>query len=319
MLLLVLVLIPGIGREINNSTRWISLGFFTLQPSEIAKLSVIIYIAGFLHRHGDAVRLNLRDAIGPVLLLTGLVVLLLKEPDYGAAVVLIVTVMGMMFLAKVNIWHFVVLLGGAAGTMVAVLSLAEYRWLRLMCFLDPWSDPYGCGYQLTQSLIAVGSGGIFGAGLGASIQKLHYLPEAYNDFLFAVLAEELGLVGVISVVGLYSIMIWRMFRISANAEKLGNPFSSYLVSGVALLFGAQTLINMGVNLGLLPPKGLTLPLMSYGGSSMLIMCIALALVLRVAWENCDSNPRRWRKTPVSSRESNSRTASVPVTIGSMDA
>ena len=197
-ILLVLVLIPGIGRGFNNSMRWISFGVITLQVSELAKLGVIIYTAGFLARHNHATRLSLRDALGPGLLIAGLVFLLLKEPDYGASVVLIVTVMGMLFLAKFNIWHFVALLSGAAVTMIAILSMAAYRWSRLACFLDPWSEPYGCGYQLTQSLIAVGSGGFFGVGLGASVQKLHYLPEAYNDFLFAVLAEELGLVGIVS-------------------------------------------------------------------------------------------------------------------------
>lgn len=293
--LLVLVLIPGIGREINNSMRWINLGFFTLQASELAKLAVIVYFAGFLKRRGNDVRSNLRDAIGPVVLLAVLTVLLLLEPDYGSVVVIMSTVLGMMFLARINIWHFIALLSVAGVAMIAVLSMAEYRWLRLVCFLDPWSDPYGCGYQLTQALIAIGSGGVFGVGLGASVQKLHYLPEAYNDFLFAVLAEELGLFGVLCVVGLYAVLIWRIFQVSAHAERLSRPFSAYLAYGIGLLFAVQALINMGVNLGLLPPKGLTLPLMSYGGSSMVVMCIAITIVLRIEWENRRDDPRFQRR------------------------
>ena len=282
--LLILVLIPGIGKEVNGSTRWISLGAMNIQVSEIAKLFALVYIAGYLQRHGDALRTSIMAMIRPMMVLAVLAMLLLIEPDFGAAVVLMATALGMVFLAGVNIWQFAALQGCTITAMSMLLYFSEYRRARLINFLDPWEDPFNKGFQLTQSLIAIGRGELFGVGLGASIQKLFYLPEAYTDFLFAILAEELGLIGVMVVIGLYAVIVWRAFKISANAEQLGMRFSAYLAFGIGLWFGIQALVNMGVNMGVLPTKGLTLPLMSYGGSSLVIMCVTLSILLRIDLE-----------------------------------
>ena len=282
--LLILVLIPGIGKEVNGSTRWISLGVMNMQVSEIAKLFALVYIAGYLQRHGTALRTSMMAMIRPMMVLAVLAMLLLLEPDFGAAVVLMATALGMVFLAGVNIWQFAALQGFTITAMGMLLYFSEYRRVRLVSFLDPWDDPFNKGFQLTQSLIAIGRGELFGVGLGASIQKLFYLPEAYTDFLFAILAEELGLIGVLVVVGLYAVVVWRAFKISANAEQLGMRFPAYLAFGIGLWFGIQALVNMGVNMGVLPTKGLTLPLMSYGGSSLVIMCVTMAILLRIDLE-----------------------------------
>ena len=282
--LLILVLIPGIGKEVNGSSRWISLGIMNMQVSEIAKLFALVYIAGYLQRHGEALRTSIMAMIRPMMVLAVLAMLLLLEPDFGAAVVLMATALGMVFLAGVNIWQFAALQGCTISAMGMLLYFSEYRRARLISFLDPWEDPFNKGFQLTQSLIAIGRGELFGVGLGASIQKLFYLPEAYTDFLFAILAEELGLIGVVVVVGLYAVVVWRAFKISANAELLSMRFPSYLAFGIGLWFGIQALVNMGVNMGVLPTKGLTLPLMSYGGSSLVIMCVAMSILLRIDLE-----------------------------------
>jgi len=285
--LLILVLIPGIGREVNGSLRWIKLGPINIQVSEPAKLFMLIYLAGYLQRHGEALRTSLMAMLRPMFILAGLALLLLLEPDFGAAVVLLAAALGLVFLAGVNIWQFAALQGVTLVTLAALLYSSPYRLERLRTFLDPWADPFNSGFQLTQALIAVGRGELFGVGLGASIQKLFYLPEAYTDFLFAILAEELGLIGVLAVLGLYWLLVWRAFRAGAQAEAAGWPFAAYLAYGVGLWFAIQALFNMGVNLGMLPTKGLTLPLMSYGGSSLVVMCVALALVLRI---DCDTRP-----------------------------
>ena len=289
LLLLILVLIPGIGKPVNGSWRWLPLvGGFNLQVSELAKLAAMIYLAGYLaKRQADEVVAlkSLHDILGPMLLLAALAVLLLLEPDYGAAAVLILVMLSMMFLAGVNIWHFVILLGVTTVAMGLLIYSSDYRWQRFVCFIDPWADPFQCGYQATQALIAFGRGGLLGVGLGSSVQKLNYLPEAHNDFLFAILAEELGLLGILAVLILYATVVWRCFHISIQAEQRAQYlFVSYLAYGIGFLIGIQALLNMGVNLGLLPPKGLTLPLLSYGGSSLVVICIALAIVLRCDWE-----------------------------------
>lgn len=282
--LLVAVLIPGLGREVNGSRRWLPFGLFNLQASEPVKLFVIIYLAGYLVRHGEAVRSTFQGFLKPLALLSFIAVLLLSEPDFGAAVVMFATALGMIFLGGVRLWHFAVVLGAVGAIAGALAWTSPYRMQRLTTFLDPWADPFDSGFQLTQALIAIGRGEWFGVGLGGSIQKLFYLPEAHTDFLFAVLAEELGLLGVAVVLVLFALLVWRAFVIGYRAELSGNRFGAYLAYGIGLWLGLQAFINMGVNMGALPTKGLTLPLMSYGGSSIIIMCMAVALLLRVDYE-----------------------------------
>ena len=282
--LLLLVFVPGIGREVNGSQRWISFGGFNLQPSELAKLFTIIYLAGYLVRHGDDVRQRAAGFLRPMTLLAVLVLLMLLEPDYGAAAVMLATAMGMMWLGGARVSQFLLLLA-ATAMVLAVLALIEpYRLTRLTVFMNPWADPFNSGFQLTQALIAFGRGDWFGVGLGAGVQKLFYLPEAHTDFLLAVLGEELGLIGVLLVIALFSVLIFRMFSIGRKAEQREHPFAAYLTYGVAFWVGLQAFINMGVNMGVLPTKGLTLPLMSYGGSSIVVICVAMALVLRTHHE-----------------------------------
>ncbi len=291
--LLLLVLAPGVGVEVKGATRWINIGLFRLQVSEPAKLCFIIYLASYLARHQEDVLTRFSAFLKPVGLLGIVSLLLLAEPDFGSTVVLGATVMGMIFMAGVRLVHFTgvvalagMLLGGAAVS-------SSYRMVRLKTFLDPWADPFDNGFQLTQSLIAIGRGEWFGVGLGSSIQKLFYLPEAHTDFVFAVLAEELGLLGVCVIIALYSVLVWRALVIAAQAVRAGNPFASHLAYGIGIWFGLQSFINIGVNMGLLPTKGLTLPLMSYGGSSMIVMCAALTLLLRIDYETrctCEGLP-----------------------------
>ncbi|HRF43894.1 MAG TPA: putative lipid II flippase FtsW [Candidatus Competibacteraceae bacterium] len=284
--LLVLVLIPGIGKEVNGSLRWIRIGPINIQVSEIAKLFTLIYIADYLKRHSAELqtadfRVSALALLRPMAVLAVLAVLLLLEPDFGSVVVLMAAAMGMVFLAGVNLWQFGTLMMGTSAVMAVLLWSSPYRRARLISFLNPWDDPFASGFQLTQSLIAIGRGELFGVGLGESVQKLFYLPEAYTDFLFAVLAEELGLAGILTIIALFITLVWRAFHIGQRAERLGKKFSAWLAYGVGLWLGIQSLFNMGVNMGVLPTKGLTLPLMSYGGSSVVVMCMALALLLRV--------------------------------------
>ena len=284
ILLLAAVLLPGLGATVNGSTRWIDVGLLRLQVSEPAKLLSVVYMAGYLVRHADNVRETRAGFLKPLALLSLVSLLLLMEPDFGATVVLTSTVLVMMFMAGVSLWKFAALLGAAAGAFALLAVSSPYRLVRLTAFLDPWDDPFNSGFQLTQSLIAIGRGEWFGVGLGASVQKLYYLPEAHTDFVFAVLAEELGLLGILVLLGLYGFVVWRAYNIAAVAEKAGNPFASYLAYGIGTWIGLQALINVGVNTGLLPTKGLTLPLVSYGGSSMLLTCMAIALLLRIDFE-----------------------------------
>ena len=284
LLMLLLVLVPGIGVEVNGAVRWVNTGLFRLQVSEPAKLFFIIYLASYLARHGEEVRSHISGFIKPIGLLAIVSVLLLMEPDFGATVVLAATVMGMIFMAGVRLLQFSGVLGLAALSLAGMAVSSPYRMERLTTFLNPWADPFDSGFQLTQSLIAIGRGEWFGVGLGASIQKLFYLPEAHTDFVFAVLAEELGLFGVCVVIALYATLVWRAFVIAAQALQANNAFAAWLAYGLGIWFGLQSFINIGVNMGLLPTKGLTLPLMSYGGSSMLVMCAAVVLLLRIDYE-----------------------------------
>lgn len=282
--LLLLVLIPGVGVDINGGMRWLNLRLFKVQVSEPARLFVLIYLAGYLVRHGEEVRTLAWGFIKPMVILSLLCVLLIMEPDFGASAVLLATALGMMYLAGVRLWQFALLLLLTLGVLALLVVVSPYRLERLTTFMDPWAHPYHSGFQLTQSLIAIGRGGLFGVGLGGSILKLFYLPEAPTDFLFAIIAEELGLVGIATVIGLYTYVVWRAFSIGAHAERSGNGFAAYLAYGIGIGIGLQAFINIGVNMGVLPTKGLTLPLMSYGGSSMLVTCLGIALLLRIGYE-----------------------------------
>lgn len=281
LLVLLVVLIPGIGKTVNGATRWIRFGPISLQASEIAKLLIFMYLAGYLVRHSNAVRTSFGGFIKPVATTFIAFVLLLAEPDFGAAVVVFLVMLGMLFIAGARLSHFALLTATGVAGFAYLAITSSYRMKRLMAFTDPWADPFDTGFQLTQSLIAIGSGSWNGVGLGASVQKLFYLPEAHNDFLFAILGEELGLVGVLAVIALYSYALWRAFAIGATAERAGHLFGGYLAFGIGLWIGIQAFVNMGVNMGVLPTKGLTLPLMSAGGSSMWAMCFAIGLLLRV--------------------------------------
>lgn len=284
LLLLVALFVPGLGHSVNGSTRWLQLGPFNLQVSELAKLGMIIYLAGYLVRRGEEVRNTVRGFLKPVVLMGLLAALLLIEPDFGATVVLVATGLGMVFLGGVRLRLFGALVLLALGLMALLAITSPYRLERLTAFLNPWADPFNSGFQLTQALIAFGRGEWFGVGLGSSVQKLFYLPEAHTDFVYAVLVEELGMVGGCIVVMLFTALVARIMRIGRNAAEAGMSFAGHLCYGVGIWFALQAFINMGVNMGLLPTKGLTLPLMSYGGSSMIVMCVALALVQRVALE-----------------------------------
>ena len=296
---LLLVLVPGIGKEVNGSRRWINLGVFTVQVSETVKLFIIVYLSGYLVRRGYLVQNTFGGFLRPLVLMGIASALLLLEPDFGAAVVIVLTAMVMLFVAGVRFTQFVALMSflGVIGTLLIMMS--PYRMRRFIGFLDPFSDPYDTGFQLTQSLIAIGSGGFTGVGFGSSVQKLFYLPEAHTDFLFAVLCEELGLVGAVALIALYGFIVWRCFRLSRIAEEQGNRFAGYIALGIGVWIGLQSFINMGVNLGVLPTKGITLPLMSYGGSSAVVFAVTFALLLRVEWElnqNADRQVRTSKRS-----------------------
>lgn len=284
-MLLLLVLIPGVGRIVNGSRRWLSLGPVAIQVSEITKLIIIFYVAGYLVRQKELLEKSILAFIKPLFILVIFSFLLLLEPDFGATVVIVATVMAMLFLTGVKLGYYV---GLGIFTLFSFIILAissPYRLARLTAFLNPWADQFNSGYQLTQSLIAFGRGGWFGVGLGDGVQKLLYLPEAHTDFLFAVLAEEAGLLGILLVLILYSILVIRGLIIGSNAYFQERFFASYTAYGITCFLGFQAAINVGVNAGLLPTKGLTLPLMSYGGASMVVCICTIALLLRIDHEN----------------------------------
>jgi cell division protein FtsW len=283
--LLVLVLVPGVGHQVNGAVRWLPLGPVSVQVSEIARLFLLMYIAGYVVRRQTELA-SFAGFVKPMAVIACACVLLLAEPDFGAATVLLVTSLGVLFLGGVR-WRDFGLLFACAALLMAVLALASpYRLQRLTSFMHPWTDPYDTGFQLTQSLIAIGRGGWLGVGLGGSVQKLFYLPEAHTDFVFAVLAEELGLVGVIATLLLYTLVVARGFGIGRRAVEAGLAYQGYLAFGISLWLGLQSAINVGVNMGVLPTKGLTLPLLSYGGSSLAITLLACGLLLRIHHETC---------------------------------
>ncbi len=284
LLLLVLVLIPGLGKTVNGSTRWIALGSINIQPSELAKLFLVAYLAGYLVRRHDEVRASWWGFAKPMIILTLAAFLLLSEPDFGATVVIGSAFMGMIFLSGARLHQFGLLVVACIIVLMLLIWSQPYRMERLVGYTDPWADQFGSGYQLTQSLIAFGRGDLAGVGLGNSLQKQFYLPEAHTDFVFAILAEEFGLIGSITIVLLFSLLVYRAFKIARVAERSGMLFHAYFAYGIAILLGVQASINLGVNMGLLPTKGLTLPLVSYGGSSLIVSMACIAILLRIHQE-----------------------------------
>lgn len=285
LILLILVLIPGIGKEVNGSQRWISLGITNFQPSEFVKLATIIYASDYVLRKSKQMRTIVKGFLPMlgVVVFTGF--LLLLEPDFGALAVITMVAMGILFLGGLSYKIFFGLMIFTPISIYFLIINSPYRMQRIVAFLDPWADPYGKGYQLIHSLIAFGRGEYFGVGLGASVEKQLYLPEAHTDFILAVIGEEFGLFGVTIVIGLFVFLILRMFSIAKDSIQNKKHFPALMAQGVALWFAFQGVINMGVNLGLFPTKGLTLPLLSYGGSGILLNMIAVAIVLRVDHEN----------------------------------
>jgi cell division protein FtsW len=278
------VLVPGLGEVVNGGRRWLRLAGFTFQVSELARVLVLVYVASYAARRQEELRETFTGLAKPLGLLCLIAALLLAEPDFGAAAVLFATGFGMLFLAGARL-RYVLLMTAAAAVLFAVLAVTSaYRLRRITGFLDPWANPYSSGFQLTQSLIAIGRGKWLGVGLGNSVQKLFYLPEAHTDFLFAVLAEELGLAGVLLTLGLFVALIWRAFYIARLASQAGLDFQSYLAAGFGLWVGGQAFINIGVNMGVLPTKGLTLPMMSYGRSSLIVTLIWVGMLLRIYHE-----------------------------------
>lgn len=283
--LLVLVLIPGVGRHLNGSSRWLHAGVITVQPSEFMKLFMVVYVAGYLVRKQEELRHFTQGILMISIVVAIIGMLLLQEPDLGSVVVICLTVLVMLFLGGIRFWHFMLVVGAGIGGMAALTLVAPYRMNRVTSFLDPWADPFNAGFQLVQALIAFGRGEWFGVGLGASVQKLSYLPAAHTDFLIAVIAEELGLFGVLGVIALYAIILWRAFVIARQAEDVGQLYGARLAQGLGLLLVLQAIINLGVNMGMLPTKGLTLPLMSYGGSSIIACAAAVGLLLLIERES----------------------------------
>ena len=285
VVLLALVLVPGIGREVNGARRWLPLGIVNLQPSELMKLAVVLYAADYaVRKHAllHSFRRGLLPMLG-VMLVVGW--LLLREPDFGAFVVICAVAMAILFLAGMNGRWFAALAALATIGFALLVISSPYRVQRIFGFMDPWADAFGRGYQLSHALIAFGRGEWLGVGLGASVEKLHYLPEAHTDFLLAVVAEELGFAGVALVVAAFAWLVLRALAIGRRAADLERPFNALVAQGVAVWLGVQAFINMGVNMGVLPTKGLTLPFMSFGGSALVTSCVALALALRVDWES----------------------------------
>jgi cell division protein FtsW len=284
-ILLVAVLVPGVGREVNGSRRWIPFGLATFQPSEVMKLIVVIYAADYTVRKA-AFMDDVRKGFLPMFaVMTLIAALLLREPDFGALVVITIIAMTILFLGGLNWRLFAGLAALLAVAFVVLIVSSPYRFQRIVGFMDPWSDAYGKGYQLSHSLIAFGRGEWLGVGLGASVEKLFYLPEAHTDFLLAVIAEELGLAGVAAVIALFVWVVLRAFAIGRQAAMRERYFPALVAQGIGIWIGFQALINMGVNMGLLPTKGLTLPLMSFGGSGLIVNCVAIAFLIRIDWEN----------------------------------
>jgi len=297
MLMLALVLVPGIGHSVNGSKRWLHVGIVNFQASEAARVMLLIYMCSYLVRREEELRTTALGFLKPLGVLALAALLLLGEPDFGSGVVLLATGMGVLFLAGVRLRYFLSVCVAGVALLCLVAVMSPYRIARVITFLDPWADPFNKGFQLTQSLIAIGRGEWFGVGLGASVQKLFYLPEAHTDFVFAVLAEELGLVGIAVVVLLVLALSYRALIIARNAAEAGLKFQSYLAAAFGIWFGMQAFINMGVNMGLLPTKGLTLPLLSYGRSSLVVTLAWIGVLLRVHHETQAARSGGMRAVP----------------------
>ncbi len=300
VLVLLLPFVPGLGYEVNGSVRWIDLGVFRFQVVEAVKLMLIVFVAAYLARRPELGKDRFFETLKPLLIVGLLAGILLKQPDMGSALVLVAIVGGMIWLAGAA-WKHLFVLGLASLPLLTFAAMEPYRLQRVMTFVDPWADPFNSGFQLTQALIAVGRGQITGVGMGASVQKLYYLPEAHTDFIFAVLAEEFGLIGIVLVMALFAVLIGRIFAIGLQARAMERPFAAFLVWGIGLWIGIQALVSMGVNLGMLPTKGLTLPLISAGGSSLIMTLVAIGVVLRVHWEltvEARQTPRKRRSWKV---------------------
>ena len=295
-LLLLLVFIPGIGRSVNGSARWITLGFANFQVVEAVKVMVIVYMAGYLVRKADMVKIRFFDTLKPLAFAAMLTGILLAQPDMGSAAVITAIVGGMVWLAGAA-WRHIFVLGMAALPVFGFAAMEPYRLRRIVSFMNPWEDPYNSGFQLTQALIAVGRGEVLGVGLGASIQKLFYLPEAHTDFIFAVLAEEFGLLGVVFILSLFMLLVTRIMIIGLMAHRRERPFAGNVAYGIGLWIGLQAMVSMGVNLGVLPTKGLTLPLISSGGSSVLMTFVALGIVFRIRYELDRDAPMNSARVP----------------------
>lgn len=283
--LLLLVLVPGVGREINGSYRWIPLGVTNFQPSELIKLLMVIFTADYAVRRRAHLNHLFRGILPVLVILMILAGLLLMQKDYGALFVITLVMVSILFMSGMSLRSFLMLAGMGMILFTLAILIEPYRMVRIATFMDPWDDPFNKGYQLSHALIAFGLGEWCGVGLGGSVEKLHYLPEAHTDFMLAVLAEELGFLGVATVMVLFASLLLRAFRIGRTAQELGDHFGALVAYGIGTWFALQAFVNMGVNMGLLPTKGLTLPFMSYGGSSMVVCCITIALLLRIDWEN----------------------------------
>ena len=284
--LLSLVFIPDLGVTVNGATRWIKWGPLpNIQVVDPARLLFFLYIAGYCVRQQEQLRMTFVSFLKPMIFIVPACLLLLLQPDFGSTVVLLIVTAALFFVAGFKFRYFTVLVLALVGILGLLAYISPYRMARITSFMNPWDDPFNSGYQLTQSLIAIGRGQWFGVGLGEGVQKLFYLPEAHTDFIFAVIAEELGLIGSLLIIGLYAVLIWRIFSIALKAINSKRIFQGYLSFSIAIWFTTQVIINIGVNMGLLPTKGLTLPLISYGRSSMIITLITLAIVLRIGCEN----------------------------------
>ena len=282
IVLLVMVLL--VGRSVNGSVRWLPLGPFNLQPAEFGKLALFVYLAGYLVRRQSEVRERFIGFMKPMAVLFVVAILLLAQPDLGSVVVMFVTSLGMLFLAGARLVQFIGLILVGVSAVVTLIIAEPYRMRRVTSFLDPWADPFGSGYQLTQSLMAFGRGEMWGQGLGNSVQKLEYLPEAHTDFIFAIIGEELGYIGVVLALLMVFFVAFRAMSIGRKALEIDHRFSGFLACAIGIWFSFQALVNVGAAAGMLPTKGLTLPLISYGGSSLLIMSTAIMLLLRIDYE-----------------------------------
>lgn len=283
--LLLLVFVPGLGREANGALRWVAAGPLSLQTSEFMKIFVVLYMAGYLVRRQIEVAHTFWGFVKPIILLVIACAMLMLQPDFGTTAVLLMTAFGMLFLGGAPLWQFMSLLSLAVGALVALIWVSPYRMERVMTFLNPWEHAQDSGYQLAQALIAFGRGEWTGVGLGNGIQKQFYLPEAHTDFVMAVIGEEFGLIGTLLVIGMFGLIVWRSYAIGTRAEARGDRYAAYVAYGLGLWLGMQAFINIGVNVGLLPTKGLTLPFLSYGSNSLIVCCIAIGLLSRVRYEN----------------------------------